>query len=131
MLPDGRVQLWWDGVRRRGGRTGANNVAALDYAFAWWKDPPTGKLICHWPLDETEGSLVADATGIGHAGVNHEVLAFAGVTSCKQLVAPREVVKCGWALVGHRDVQQLGEFAYLGLSAGSADLVTNKEHRRS
>ena len=69
ILENGKVQLWWNGVRAHGGRDSAPYVAAIAYGFAYL-DAPANSLICHWPLDESEGEGVRDVTEFGHYGEN-------------------------------------------------------------
>ena len=70
ILPDGRVQMWWNGVRERGGRTNARYVGAIAYGFGYLDGSPSDSLVCHWPLDESGGSQVEDETVFGHRGRN-------------------------------------------------------------
>ena len=72
---DGRVQLWFDGVRRSGGRDNAKYVGAIAYATGYLHRAPANRLVCHWALDESHGSEVEDSSGQGHRAENRGALA--------------------------------------------------------
>ena len=71
---DGRIQLWFNGVRRSGGRDNARHVAAIAYAVGYIHGAPTDRLVCHWALDESGGSAVEDSSGLGHRAENRGAL---------------------------------------------------------
>jgi len=70
ILPDGRIQMWWNGVRERGGRKDARYVGAIGYGFGYLDASPSDSLVCHWPLDEGGGDHLEDRTTFGHRGRN-------------------------------------------------------------